>query len=70
MPKFKEMSLSSKRTMKIREEYISFESSLAADISDLSTEDEVTQWVTKTYEMLNCFIDEQCCESVQALSNS
>lgn len=70
MPKFKEMSLSSKRTMKIRDEYISFESSLTADISDLNTKDEVTQWVTKTYEMLNGFIDEQCCESVQALSNS
>ena len=45
MPKIKEVTVSSKMTVKIRDNYSSFESSYTADVSDLETDAEVDSYI-------------------------
>ena len=67
MPKIKEITISSKRTLQLAKEYYSFESSYTADVSDLDNKD-IDDYSASLYERLNAIIDDQAEETVRSLT--
>lgn len=65
MPKIKEVTVSSKRTMKIKDEYISFDASFVASVEDLA-EKEIDSYMAKLYGELNHQIDLQAEDFIKA----
>ena len=65
MPKIKEVTISSKMTVKIRDNYSSFESSYTADVSDLETDAEVDSYTLKLYDKVNNIIDTEVQELIE-----
>ena len=65
MPKIKEVTVSSKMTVKIRDNYSSFESSYTVDVSDLETDAEVDSYTLKLYDKVNNIIDTEVQELIE-----
>lgn len=65
MPKIKEVTVSSKMTVKFGDNYSSFESSYTADVSDLETEAEVNSYTLKLYDKVNNIIDTEVDELIE-----
>lgn len=68
MPKINEISLSTKRTMKIRDEFYSFEASYTASVDDLDNKD-VDDYAASLYERMNALVDDQAEETVKSLTS-
>lgn len=68
MPRIKEVNVSSKMTIKIKDAYASFETSMTADVSDM--EDKVVdEYVNNTlYPRINTIIDNQIEDSIKAMN--
>lgn len=66
MPKIKECSITSKRTVKVKEQYLSFEVSLTSDVTDV--DDKVMdEYVTSLYDKANSVIDLQAEDAVKSV---
>lgn len=66
MAKIKECSITSKRTVKVAEQYLSFEVSLTADVSDI--EDNVMdEYLNNLYGKANEVIDIQAEDGIKSV---
>lgn len=66
MPKIKECTINSKRTVKVREQYLSFEVGFTADVQDMEDE-KIDVYIASLYEEANSIIDAQAEEAVQSI---
>ena len=62
MMKVKEITVNSKRTIKLLDEYMSFEVSYTADIEDGDNVNDSTKVI---YDQINDIIDNQCNEAIK-----
>ena len=66
MPKIKECSITSKRTVKVSDQYLSFEVSLTSDVSDID-DDVVDEHINSLYDKANSIIDMQSEDGVKSI---
>lgn len=67
MPKIKECSITSKRTVKVSDQYLSFEVSLTSDVSDIDDDDVVDEHINSLYAKANSIIDMQAEDGVKSI---
>ena len=69
MPKIKEISVLSKRTISLNnnKEFFSFESTYTVDVSDVDDKD-VDAYCADLYSRINAVIDKQADEAVEAVT--
>ena len=66
MPKIKECNITSKRTVKVSDQYLSFEVSLTSDVSDID-DDVVDEHINSLYDKANSIIDMQAEDGVKSI---
>ena len=66
MPKIKECSITSERTVKVSDQYLSFEVSLTSDVSDID-DDVVDEHINSLYDKANSIIDMQAEDGVKSI---
>ena len=69
MPKIESIHINSKRTMKLGEEFYSFEVGYDADVKDLDNKD-VDDYIASLYERANALVDDQAAETVKSLTDN
>jgi len=67
MAKVESVHVNSKRTMKLGEEFYSFEVGYDANVEDLKNED-VDDYIASLYERANALVDDQALETVKSLT--
>ena len=66
MPKIKECNITSTRTVKVSDQYLSFEVSLTSDVSDIN-DDVVDEHINSLYDKANSIIDMQAEDGVKSI---
>ena len=66
MPKIKECSITSKRTVKVSDQYLSFEVSLTSYVSDID-DDVVDEHINSLSDKANSIIDMQAEDGVKSI---
>ena len=66
MPTIKERSITSKRTVKVSDQYLCFEVSLTSDVSDID-DDVVDEHINSLYDKANSIIDMQAEDGVKSI---